>query len=121
MRTMQIRYSKLHNILGHKNTLVTFRKGNLLYFGISRWNRKYGIPFRKKEGVAIAQARAEDAVLFLSTENSANLSGCHILPPGLYGYCHVSYVSALLNYFDNLDNMMESRVRIEKRQEKKES
>jgi len=83
-----------------KNTLVTIRENDQIYFGISRVNQKHDV-FSKEFGKTIAQGRAEKAKDDFSF--SVPLNGMFLDETGLKGSCEVQDVKKLLEYFDNID------------------
>ena len=86
----RVRYSRLEDRCP-KNTLVTYRNENLVYFGISRCHSKND-RFSKELGKDLAETRAQ---LAMSIHRS-----------GLRGVAKVDEVKQLLTYFQNIDNIM---------------
>ena len=103
MDDTRIRFSK--TIKGNipKNTLVTVREGDTVYFGISRCNLRADQP-SKKAGVHIARQRAE-----VATRNIAGLwyiDGTFYLHKyGVFGQVHMDEIQKLLTHFDNVDEI----------------
>ena len=99
MNDVRIRYNKGER----KNTLVTIREGNVLYWGIARCNSHVGDRFNKAKGrfIALGRAKTEQSryrqefgnlYLEFSTHSSS-----------LRGHCDMEDVHCLLKYFDNID------------------
>ena len=104
MLTERTRYSKHPNKSNRKNTLFTFREGDFIYFGISRCNLNAGDKFTKKQGYAVAKARAYKASEEFLPPNMAYTLTTH--ENGLRGVCQVKDVHKLLQYFENIDEFM---------------
>lgn len=93
---------------GPKNTLATIREGNFIYFGIARYDDRYGLPFLKDTGRVISLGRAEKA-----KESLAPASGCDVTEwdgiiyssSRLSGCCLLKDIKNLLEYFDNVDQL----------------
>lgn len=99
----RIRYSRLNDRFP-KNTLVTFRNDDLVYFGISRCNSKRD-HFSKEFGKQLAEQRA----LLASAEVSMGeneTGGMEIHKSGLRGVTKVEDIKRLLTYFQNIDDIM---------------
>jgi hypothetical protein len=97
----RVRYSRIRN--GLKNTLVTVRDGDKVFFGISRCNIKKDT-FIKKFGVEVARGRVDLAVqevnaLGLSFDGDRNL----IATGNLRGVVKLENVKELLNLFEDLE------------------
>jgi hypothetical protein len=85
-----------------KNTLYTIRKGESIYFGISRCNHKFD-QFRKDAGKHIA---AERAVLAAEEHEGLPVSDFEPHERGLRGVCTRSAIVELLQYFDHIDDIL---------------
>ena len=98
-----IRYSKPKDNI--KNTLVTNRIGNFIFFGISRCNKDKGDAFNKQRGVMIAEQRAllaeEDTELEQIPETNIQVQHSW-----LRGKVHRDNVVQLLAVFDNIDGIL---------------
>jgi hypothetical protein len=81
-----------------KNTLVTIRDGELLYFGISRCNVKVGDTFQKDAGKHIAYERA-----LLSSAECPVSDGLCVHKSGLRGVVEKESVRKLIEYFENIE------------------
>ena len=89
-----------------KNTLITEKVDDLLFFAISRCNTKANDVFDKVLGRNTAELRLNHAKM--TREHYGTL-----LPPlpfyvsanGLWGWCPVSKVKNLLHHFDNIDDL----------------
>lgn len=86
---VRIRYSKVEESGNRKNTLVTIREGDTIYFGIAMCNLKKDV-FTKDMGIKIATGRAEAA-----KGESANSE--------LRGAVNFNNIKDLLEYFDSID------------------
>jgi hypothetical protein len=82
-----------------KNTLMTEKKDEWLYFGISRCNFILKDTFSKKEGRKFAAEQLEKAKQLFS----APFCGFTIDQSGLFGYCHESMKAILYEYFAFVD------------------
>lgn len=105
-----------------KNTLVTIRDDDKIYFGISRYDASYGYPFSKDAGTAIAEARAKKAMkafdvpasyegifygdTIVTRWDDAEGGWYKAIQRGLFGCCNVESIKTLLNYFDNINEYM---------------
>ena len=91
-----------------KNTLVTLRKDGIIYFGIARCN----IPLDhmdKKQGKETAQMRVACALGAndIDIPGSWTVDGSlKVHDSGMLGQVSVDEVTKLLQYFDNLDDIM---------------
>ena len=97
----RVRYSRLEDRCP-KNTLVTYRNENLVYFGISRCHSKND-RFSKELGKDLAETRAQLALNEAGNIEESNMS---IHRSGLRGVAKVDEVKQLLTYFQNIDNIM---------------
>lgn len=101
--TTRVRYSRLGSKdRSPKNTLVTIRKGDLIYFGIARCNLKAD-RFNKSVGRHIATRRAtkvfEDSEIDYAETNGVSLhSSC------LRGCARLADVKKVVNYFRQVDS-----------------
>lgn len=82
-----------------KNTLVTIREGDLVYFGIARCNVNLDI-FRKTLGTEIAARRCN---LAKDEFNDVTGEAFTLHRSGLRGVAKVDGIKSLLQYFDNID------------------
>lgn len=99
MRTM-VRYGR--NERGQpKNTLVTTRKDDMIYFGIARCNTKAGDAIDRRKGRFIANERMHLGLACGGFRNSWRRMELH--DSGLRGCCKVEDIASLLQYFDNID------------------
>jgi hypothetical protein len=96
---VMIRYGKVNNQT--KNCLFTIRKGETIYFGISRCNKKH-YNFLKAKGKLIASERATIAAEVYEQE----VSDFEVHESGLRGVCPKSQVVEMLQYLDNIDENM---------------
>ena len=92
---VRIRYSR--NDKGLKNTLVTIRDGNKVYFGIAMCNTKKD-HFSKKLGVQIAAGRAELARELGIVNEFDFLRG--------RGIINIEDIQQLLMHFDDADKLI---------------
>jgi hypothetical protein len=101
-----------------KNTLFTFRDGDLIHFGIARCNSMFD-SFRRDTGKLIARNRAkvaagEAGVGGIPGKQTKNVDGVLLHSSGLRGSVNVENVKELLQYFQNVDDtMMPDRLRTE--------
>lgn len=96
----RIRYSRLEN-RSPKNTLVTLRDGDDVYFGIARCNVKLDT-FNKSVGKYIAAQRAA-LVTEDDTTRYHSSNGLVLHESGLRGYTSVSNITKLLDHFNDVD------------------
>ena len=90
-----------------KNTLVTQRVGDTVYFGIARCNTVAGDAFKRARGTLIASNRAGLARTGELTESYVTDNGVVRLHESyLRGSVAISEVTALLEYFRNVDGFM---------------
>ena len=98
---IRVRFSKVGDSRMPKNTLVTKRDGDTIYFGISRCMLSQDT-LRKVEGRNWAMDRLKQAmtekIQSWITDGSFNLD-----TSGLYGTVGVEDVKKLLRYFENID------------------
>lgn len=85
-----------------KNTLVTVRNGDLVYFGIARCHSRLDT-FKKTLGTKIATERCNLAVEEFGDVTTENFT---LHASGLRGVVRLDSIQALLRYFDNIDNSM---------------
>jgi len=94
-----------------KNTLVTLRRDETVYFGIARCNRIAGDTFKRQGpsgGSTIAQVRLQLAL----EDNPASLvnrGNVWIHPKGLRGQVNVANVKELIEFFNNVDTWCYNR------------
>lgn len=98
-----VRYSKLEN--DRKDTLFTFREGDLLFFGISRCNVKSGDKFDREKGMMIAKNRATKAFDLVKAglekpAEDGNMDNVNYFAH--YGCIPLKDVKSLLQYFRTL-------------------
>lgn len=98
-----IRYGRVNG--APKNVLYTIRKGNAIYFGISRCNVRHD-SFRKVNGKLIASERAALAKV---EAGKSVVSDFVIHRSGLRGVCNKAQVIEMLKYFDDIDQYMKER------------
>lgn len=101
---VRVRYGRLEN-RAPKNTLVTFRENDTLYFGIARCRKDKDV-FNKKVGSYIAEQRA-----FLAKDdnwfkpyNQHSDTTLKVHSSGLRGCLPVENVYQLITYFNNIDS-----------------
>jgi hypothetical protein len=116
MNTNEVRMVRYGRVDGApKNVLYTIRKGETIYFGISRCNTSHD-SFRKTNGKLIASERA----LLAEEEVSENqVSDFALHKSGLRGVCSKEKVVEMLKYFDFIDRIMFDRSAKGKKQRKK--
>lgn len=100
-----VRYSTNVEGSDRKDTLFTFREGELVFFGIARCNLRVGDKFDRELGKKIAQGRALKAQSLVASGKEAPTEGQNL--DGVqdnvsYGCIPVSQVKSLLNYFHTL-------------------
>lgn len=89
-----------------KNTLVTIRDGNRIFFGVARYNARYGYPFTKKMGRKIAQGRAESMRKLMGGNPLPDTAaGIIYAESGLAGCCNVDSILLVLNYFNAIEEL----------------
>ena len=81
-----------------RNSLVTIQKGDYVFFGIARCNRKD--LFKKTLGRELALNRALDSTTSYKAPETASV---HISDDGTMGWCNVKYVRTILRHFEGLD------------------
>lgn len=102
-RTM-VRYSRVNGTRNPKNTLVTVRVDDLVFFGIARCNRNDC--FTKYLGKEIATSRMELAVTEGPTRLYVSEFGeVELHESGLRGLVDQDNIPALLDYFYNIDGL----------------
>lgn len=103
---VRVRYSRASRTnRTPKNTLVTRRVNDVVYFGIARCNRAAGDVFKRSGpngGSTIAHARLGVA---LNEDASSYVTVGNILvhPKGLRGQVNVANVKELIEFFNNID------------------
>lgn len=123
MLTYKTRHSKNPDKLNRKNTLVTIRDGDTIFFGISRCNVSAGDKFSKAKGQMVAKARAEKArqefgaigavvnAARASQQADGFVAGSGHLSThfsGLRGFIRADSVPELLQYFRNIDKIAQN-------------
>lgn len=102
----RVRYSRNYKN-APKNTLVTIRKDDTIYFGISRCNSDFDRP-NKEIGKALALKRAE-----ISATGAAgswyNEGSLQVHKSGLLGRVDRVDIVRLLEYFDKVDEYCRER------------
>ena len=91
-----------------KNTRVTTRKDGIIYFGIARCN----VPsdtMSKADGKEIALTRLDWALNATIDELTDVESTLRVHRSGLFGVVDISEVCKLLDYFDDIDDIMFER------------
>lgn len=88
-----------------KNTLVTIREDNRIFFGIARYNQAYGIAFAKKMGKKIARSRAESVRKTTSGADCTLPETIVYAKSGMAGTCNVDSIKLVLNYFDRIEEL----------------
>lgn len=83
-----------------KNTLSTVRRGDIIYFGIARCNSLLD-RFNRDTGKLIASNRA-----VLAASEGGLTDGFELHNSGLRGSVGVQNIKLLLQYFDNVDDVM---------------
>jgi len=82
-----------------KNTLVTIREGDLIYFGIARCHNQLDV-FRKTLGTKIATRRCNLAVAEFNDITTENFT---MHSSGLRGVVKADSIPVLLQYFADID------------------
>ena len=100
---IRIRYGRTKKS-APKNTLVTIRDSELIYFGISRCNTKTGDTFQKDVGKHIAFERAALTQEQTASWGSPPVGGIGVHPSGLRGIVRKEDVRKLIEYFENIDH-----------------
>lgn len=100
------RYSKTPDKLNRKNTLVTIREDDVVYFGIARCNKKAGDKFTKRQGQVIAKARAIRAKI--EKVGGAPLTGLVLHESNLRGSVPADGIPGLLKYFNTIDEVLKT-------------
>ena len=98
-RDERVRYNRKPDSRLPRDTLVTFRSEDTVYFGISRCNPEDR--FTKEQGKTRARLRANVASQNCAGNWKIN-DGCHLHSSGLMGKVPVDKVVRLLNYFNDL-------------------
>lgn len=86
-----------------KNTLITYRVGDAVYFGISRCNKNLDV-FNKYLGKKIAIDRAVLAQND-SSDTSRSEENLTVHSSGLRGYTDINNIKNLIEYFYNIDKI----------------
>lgn len=104
--TTRVRYGR-NDDNAPKNTLVTVRTGDTIYFGISRCRLPADRP-NKEEGKRRAQQRADIAASGVA--GAWTIDGSFYLhTSGLFGQVNFDEMPKLLSYFDNVDTVCKER------------
>ncbi len=92
-----------------KNTMVTMRDGDIIYFGIARCRIEVDT-MSKDEGKRIAKFRADLAASHVAGawKTDGTLA---VHRSGVFGQVHKDEVLKLLKYFDNIDQIEYERSR----------
>ena len=99
---IRVRYGRLNNRMP-KNTLVTIKDGDKIYFGIARCHSKMD-KFRKDIGIKTATIRAESAYRASNGKTySDGVGEISLNKSGLLGVATMNSIKTLLNYFQNID------------------
>jgi hypothetical protein len=93
---IRIRYSRFGDSRIPKNTLVTERIGDFVYFGIARCNLKADVCI-KVQGVAYAMENLKQSYALPDDKTK-----CYI--KDTYGRCHVTFLPFMLEHFYSLDH-----------------
>jgi len=95
-RDERVRYNRKPDSRLPRDTLVTFRSEDTVYFGISRCNPEDR--FTKEQGKTRARLRAD-----IASQGKWKVSDdCYLHSSGLMGQVPVDKVVRLLNYFNDL-------------------
>lgn len=106
-RETRVRYGRVADTNAPKNTLVTLRQGDTVYFGIARCNTVAGDAFKRARGTLIAANRARTAASEVpGTRYVAGNGITNLHQSCLRGSVPVSDVKKLLEYFRNVDSFM---------------
>jgi len=101
--TERVRYGRIGDTRVPKNTLVTVRKDDTVYFGIARC-RVNADKFAKDKGVELAKLRANIAQQ--NPTGDCKVDGTlSIHRSGVFGQVDVTEIKKLLTYFDNIDTL----------------
>jgi len=108
MENIRVRFGRIDDKRTPKNTLITHRKEDTIYFGISRYLPTDPDPFTKEEGKRRAMERLHIAL--------SEVAGAWIIDgsfylhkSGLFGQVAVGEITKLLSYFDNIDAICKDR------------
>lgn len=111
----RVRYGRVNTTTSErvpKNTLLTFRDGNLVHFGIARCHSELDC-FKKDTGKLIAKNRAclaasEAGVGGIPGKQlkASDVEGLIVHRSGMRGTVKVEDVKTLLQYFRNIDTSM---------------
>jgi hypothetical protein len=105
MEDIRVRFGRVN--FAPKNTLITCRKGDTIYFGISRYLHTDPNPLTKKEGKRVAMKRLKVAISEVAGTWVVDGS-LYIHRSGLFGQVSVDEVNKLLSYFDDIDTICKS-------------
>ena len=103
-KNTRVRYSRVDENRTPKNTLVTVRDNGVVYFGISRCNRKLDV-FHKNIGTYIANERAALArdEIKVSKYNVLKDTEIRLHESGLRGSVPFDNVKEVVKYFRSVD------------------
>lgn len=104
----RIRYGRV-NDHSPKNTLVTVRDGDTVYFGISRCNMDAGDRFNKDTGKMIASRRAALAASESDRYNYLSGTNVQVHDSGLRGRVPRESIVDLLRTFGSIDRVLYDR------------
>ena len=102
LKNVRIRYSA-----DHKNTLVTIKEGDSVFWGMSRSNAPSGEVFKKSTGRFIAYGRALKARHQDKSVAEQKEFSFFLHESGLRGYCDSSTLNLLFDHFDNIAQFLE--------------
>lgn len=99
----RVRYGRVDNTRLPKNTLVTIRRDDMIYFGISRC-RLDADRFTKEDGKRLAKQRADIAASGVA--GAWTIDGSfYVHKSEVFGQVAVEDISKLLDYFQNIDEI----------------
>ena len=91
-----------------KNTLITARDNDIIYFGIARCHLPLDT-MSKEKGKLLAMNRLNSAIVASELDRPnmwVNDGSLRIHRSGMFGQVGVDEIVKLLNHFDNLDEIM---------------
>jgi hypothetical protein len=98
---VRVRYGRVGN--QPKNTMVTIRKDDTIYFGIARCRLNADVAV-KEEGKRLAAFRANIAASGVAGAWTIDNS-LFVHKTGVFGQVNIAEVKKLLEYFDNIDKV----------------
>lgn len=98
----KVRFGRIEDTREPKNTLVTVRKDDQIYFGISRCRITHD-KFNKEEGLKLARLRANVAIADPKGKWTIDDKDFRLHSSGLFGSVNINAVGELLDYFNNID------------------